>query len=230
VALPIDLKSAVTAVGALGTAAFGLVDATKTFSRVNHIGFARISGTIRSLTSSSTQTGMSQSQIVATLESNWVNGADLGNQKSIAKSLIKMNLSAASAPQVAHQTGLNPAALTAVATKIAAGTALTGSEPDVLSRFDFAVTALLDETYQCADQTYRNATRGLAMGVAVLLGVVGAMVITNEPWPWQHVPKRDLLEGFIVGLLATPLAPIAKDLSSALATAVNAMQSVRKKP
>jgi len=33
----------------------------------------------------------------------------------------------------------------------------------------------------------------------------------------------------LVGLLATPLAPVAKDLSSALATAVNAMQTVKKK-
>jgi hypothetical protein len=32
----------------------------------------------------------------------------------------------------------------------------------------------------------------------------------------------------LVGFLATPLAPIAKDLSSALATAVNTMQTLKK--
>jgi hypothetical protein len=32
----------------------------------------------------------------------------------------------------------------------------------------------------------------------------------------------------LMGLLATPLAPIAKDLSTALATAVNTMQLVKK--
>jgi hypothetical protein len=32
----------------------------------------------------------------------------------------------------------------------------------------------------------------------------------------------------LVGLLATPLAPIAKDLSTALSTAVNTMQLVKK--
>jgi hypothetical protein len=32
----------------------------------------------------------------------------------------------------------------------------------------------------------------------------------------------------IAGLLATPLAPIAKDLSSALACAVNTMQALKK--
>jgi hypothetical protein len=32
----------------------------------------------------------------------------------------------------------------------------------------------------------------------------------------------------IAGLLATPLAPIAKDISSALSTAVNTMQAIKK--
>jgi hypothetical protein len=36
------------------------------------------------------------------------------------------------------------------------------------------------------------------------------------------------VQSVIVGLLATPLAPIAKDLSSALAAAVNTMQQVKK--
>ena len=33
----------------------------------------------------------------------------------------------------------------------------------------------------------------------------------------------------MVGLLATPLAPVAKDLATALTTSVNAMQLVNKK-
>jgi len=32
----------------------------------------------------------------------------------------------------------------------------------------------------------------------------------------------------LIGLLATPMAPIAKDISSALAAAVNTMQMVKK--
>jgi hypothetical protein len=100
---------------------------------------------------------------------------------------------------------------------------LTGDEPDVLSRFDFAITALLDETYQCADQQYRNWTRMIAMFIAIILGVLGALQISSWQDPW-----KDACTGFFIGLLATPLAPIAKDLSSALASAVNALQSVRK--
>jgi hypothetical protein len=41
-------------------------------------------------------------------------------------------------------------------------------------------------------------------------------------------PPVDWPVSLLVGLLATPLAPIAKDFSTALATAVNTMQLVKK--
>jgi hypothetical protein len=44
----------------------------------------------------------------------------------------------------------------------------------------------------------------------------------------QFWTSSDCILALLVGLLATPLAPIAKDLSSALATAVNTMQLVKK--
>jgi len=59
----------------------------------------------------------------------------------------------------------------------------------------------------------------LAALVAVVLAVVGGHTLT---------PPSDTLQSVIVGLLATPLAPIAKDLSTALATVVNTMQLVKK--
>ena len=46
-----DLPQVVTAIGGLGTAAFGLVDATKVFGGgVNHIGFRGIRTAVRELT------------------------------------------------------------------------------------------------------------------------------------------------------------------------------------
>jgi hypothetical protein len=55
--------------------------------------------------------------------------------------------------------------------------------------------------------------------VAVALAVVGNATMSS-PLHWT--------EAVLVGLLATPLAPVAKDLSTALATAVNTLQSVKK--
>lgn len=42
--------------------------------------------------------------------------------------------------------------------------------------------------------------------------------------PGYGCPILCICESFLVGLLATPLAPVAKGLSTALATAVNTMR------
>jgi hypothetical protein len=216
-----DLPKIVTAIGGLGTAAFGLVDASKPLlgGGVNHIGFGGIRKTVKSLTQGNSTNALSQDKILATLQANWFNGTDLGSQKSIAKSLIKLNLSAGNAEDLAKATGVDPGYLKAIAGKIAAGTPLAGVEINVNARFDLILTALLDETYQRSDNLYTNWTRVMAAAIAVLLAIAGGMTLKPPIEIWQSV---------IVGLIATPLAPIAKDLSSALATAVNTMQLVKK--
>ena len=215
------LPQVIVAIGGLGTAAFGLVDASKPLlgGGVNHIGFGKIRTTVKALTPGKAANSLSQDKILGTLQANWFNGAALSDQKAIAKSLIKLNLNADNAAQLAATTGIDANSLKSIATKIAAGTSLSADESNVYARFDMVVTALLDETYQRSDNLYVNWTRALAAAVAIALAVVGGMTLKNPPPISQSV---------IVGLLATPLAPIAKDLSSALATAVNAMQLVKK--
>jgi hypothetical protein len=213
-----DLPQVVTAIGGLGTAAFGLVDATKVFGgSVNHIGFRGIRTAVRELTAAGQVNALSQKKIVATLEANWMNGTDLGSQKAIAKSLIKLNLHPQNARALANATGVDPSALTAIATSIAAGTPLSSAETDVFARFDMIVTMLLDEAYQRSNQIYRNWTRALAALTAIALAMAGGRELRIDP-----------AVSLLVGLLATPLAPMAKDISSALAMAVSAMQLAKK--
>jgi hypothetical protein len=213
-----DLPQVVTAIGGLGTAAFGLVDATKVFGgSVNHIGFRGIRTAVRELTAAGQVNALSQKKIVRTLEANWMNGTDLGSQKAIAKSLIKLNLHPQNARALANATGVDPCALTAIATSIAAGTPLNSAETDVFARFDMIVTMLLDEAYQRSNQIYRNWTRALAALTAIALAMAGGRELRIDP-----------AVSLLVGLLATPLAPMAKDISSALAMAVSAMQLSKK--
>jgi hypothetical protein len=196
------------------------VDASKAaWGGVNHIGFSQIQKTVKSLTPGTPNNALSQDKIVATLKANWFNGTALASQKAIAKSLIKLNLSEANAEALAKTTGVDPETLKAIATSIKNATALTTTQNDVYARFDLILTALLDQTYQDADNVYRNWTRALAALVAVVLAAVGGYTLT---------PRMPLAQSVLVGLLATPLAPIAKDLSTALATAVNTMQLVKK--
>lgn len=213
-----NVGQAVTAVGGLGTAAFGLVDAGKAVFGINSIGFGRIAKSVSTLLPSPAS-AMPAVKILATLKANWMNGTDLGSQKSIAKSLVKLNLNQGNANALATETGVDPALLTSVATKIATGQPLIPAESDVFGRLDLIVTAILDEAYQYGDQVYRNWTRALAAMVAVALALVGNLTLPT-PLDWR--------EALLVGLLATPLAPIAKDAATALATAVNTLQAVKR--
>ena len=222
-----NLPEIITAIGGLGTAAFGLVDSTKPFwGGVNRIGFGRIAAAVTSLTPGAPASGLTQAKILDTLKANWYNGTDLGSQKSIAKSLIKQGLSATNAADLAKVAGVDPAVLQSVAAKITSGTALAQIESDVYSRFDFILTALLDEVYQHADQRYVNGTRVVASIFAVALALVGGWTLHTDAgcYLWSH----DMWIALVAGVLATPLAPIAKDLTSALSTAVNTMQAIKK--
>jgi hypothetical protein len=55
--------------------------------------------------------------------------------------------------------------------------------------------------------------------VAIILAVCGDMVL-NNPIP--------LFGAVLIGIVATPLAPIAKDLTSSLAAAVDAISAVKR--
>jgi hypothetical protein len=228
------LGQVVTAIGGLGTAAFGVVDASKAvIPGINRIGLKHIQDVVASLTPDQTGEGLParpvnslpRKNVLETVEANWINGNDLTSQKAIAKSLIKLHMSPGSAEALAAKTNVDPVVLRSVATKISTGASLVQPETDVYARFDLIVTALLDEAFQRSDQQYRNIARGLAALVAILLAVAAGRSLTgNTFWTSQNFGLSVL-----VGLLATPLAPVAKDLSSALAAAVNAMQVVKKK-
>ena len=102
------LPQLITAIGALGTAAFGLVDASKAvFPFINSIGFGRIKKTVQALTPGKGANALSQGHIVETLRSNWINGTDLNGQKAIAKKRNAIDATftwAASLCSTPHQT------------------------------------------------------------------------------------------------------------------------------
>lgn len=218
-----QLTTIIAAVGALGTAAFGLVDTFKALPSggISRAGFKFIRQTVVRLVppvASLDQTGLSPDSIINTLLSQWVNGTATSDQVNIAKSLIKLRLTTDTAAALAQATGVDGAILSDVAKSINSGTALTQQQSDVYGRFDLLLTTLLDQAYQRADQRYRNVAKFAAVPVAVGLAVAAALV----------VPSRiNVLEAILIGLIATPIAPIAKDLSSAINTAAKTIQSLK---
>lgn len=210
----INLPHAVLAIGALGTAATGLVDSTKAFAGgISRAGFGYIKRLIhRTVPANTSGAGLTINDILGTLLANWMNGMDPGSQKAIAKSFIKLHLNESTAAALAAQTNVNPADLTSVAAKLAAVLPLTTAESDAYGRFDLAISALVDLAYERGDQFYRNSCKVLACIFAVILAILGNLQLA----PQSRLPGW---EAVVVGLIATPLAPMAKDIANAIQTA-----------
>jgi hypothetical protein len=219
-----NLTALIGAVGGLGTAAYGLVDACKALpgGGISRAGFKFIRETIAKLTpevAALDGSALSRDSLLYTLQSQWINGTATGDQVNIAKSLIKLRLLPATAAALASATGVDPNILCQVAASIRSGNALTPQQTDVYGRFDLLLTTMLDQAYQRAGQRYRNAAKFAAIPVSVVLAVIAAAVMPARP--------VTLAQAVVIGLIATPIAPVAKDISSAISTAAQAVQSWR---
>lgn len=223
----LTITQIIVAMGGLGTAAYALVDGAKAIGGgpSNH-GFSHIKRVLVRLYPEGTSTDdrtnpLTLASVRDTLYASWINGVALADQKAIAKSLVKLRLNRDNAPHLAEVTGVDRELLVAVAGKMANGTQLEQAESDVLGRFDLILTALLDEGYQRADQAYRNSAKLWSVAVSVVLALAGAGIV-------GLTSVHGLLAAALIGLLATPLAPLTKDLTSALQASVKAMQLLRK--
>jgi hypothetical protein len=215
----ISLTQATLAVGALGTAATGLVDSTKAFSGgISRAGFGYIKELIKRTVPAGPSSGLSTDDILNTLLANWMNGMDPAAQKAIAKSFIKLHFNTATAAVLAAQTNVDPAALASVAAKLAAMQPLTNLESDAFGRFDLALSALIDRAYERADQFYRNWCKVLACIFAIVLAWLGNRALGTTLPRWEII---------IIGLVATPLAPMAKDIANAIQTASDSIGKLK---
>jgi hypothetical protein len=207
------------------------VDALKTLPNggISNAGYAFIEQALQSLFTGQTRIAASgdMKRLFDTLHGNWINGTPVADQKAIAKSLIKLRLNETTADAFAQATSVDPATLRTVGEKMSVGTKLEPNETNVLGRFDLALTAILDDAYQHADQKYRNASKLAAMIVATILAVFGGLAISTKT-PASFLWSPDMWQSLLAGLLATPLAPISKDLASALAAGVKAAQAIRR--
>jgi hypothetical protein len=219
------IGTAIAAIGALGMAASGLVDGLKSMpsggiSNSGYVFIERGAGLVRQADPQNCD-GRREAPVrhAAWQLDQW---RCYDDQKAIAKALIKLRLDAETAAAFAAATDVDAAALKSVGEKMTSGRSLDPEEMNVLGRFDLGLSAILDDGYQHADQKYRNNTKIAATGIAVLLALAGGMAVVANPTAW------DICEALIAGLIAAPLAPMTKDLSSALSAGVKVAQAIRK--
>lgn len=223
-----SLPNVVMAIGGLGAAAYALVDAGKALpgGGPSRYGFNFIEGLVSTLLPPSDSTAAHR-LLLETLHANWINGMASGDQKNVARSLLKLYLRADNAPKVASVLGLNPDDVAKVAGLWTHGPSpAPGTDPSaaVVGRVDLALTAYVDGAYQCADQRYRNKCKFLAGIAAVVISTVSGAALF-----WADAqPAGRIFLSFIAGLIAVPLAPVTKDLASALQAGVKVAQSLRR--
>lgn len=214
-----NLGSLTAAVGALGTAASALVDATKAFGGgVSNVGF----GFIRKAAApfESALNAANPAKGVETLRANWLSGMSVADQTAAAKSLIRLGLTTATAPHVATAVkNVDPRAFEQAIDKQTKGQALSDADKAVVATFDDTVEIRLAAAIQRADQQYKNAAKVLASAFAILLALAGVAIAQRG-----QAEPLDFLIALLIGVIATPLAPVAKDVTSALATFVAALK------
>jgi hypothetical protein len=230
-----NILNGIGAVGALGTAAYGLVDASKALGGgLSNPGFGYIRDAVTPLiTVPDAGTAVfGPPQILATLRANWLNGMAKADQKAVAKSLIRLMLKPTTAGAMARATGVNPDHLTVAAQHIQDNDIITDQDTRALGSFDVAVSATLDLGYERGDQFYRNVAKVAAAACAIVLAIVGGWIVYGDKAAACGAVRCStgdwLPLAILLGLVATPLAPVAKDLSTSLQAAVKAVGVFRR--
>jgi hypothetical protein len=173
--------SVITAMGALGTAAFGLVDATKVFGGgVSNIGFGSIERALRPF---GTALESATPDWRATLRANWINGVAKEDQKTAAKTLIRLGISATNVDALATAGHVDQAELHKALDAIGTGAPLSVADAQVFGRFNAVIDAVMDAGYELGEQRYRNACKLVAGVIAVLLALWAGFLVKDLALP-----------------------------------------------
>jgi hypothetical protein len=257
------VTGAITAMGALGLAAFALVDALKAWpgGGISNVGIRHIlegclpfAAALRNGAGRPAETidgvrGPAVWQEI--LRAQWRNGRDKDAQKSVVRALVRQGLTAGDTDEIARFCNVDAAAFRALIEKLQQGGDPTPPEGNMLGRIDAVIGFQIDAAYERADQKYRNVARVTAGFLAILLGIAGAFLLNAGCEPATAVDAAgktvdlpgtcvsaipglrpwavSLLYGIAAGILAVPIAPIAKDLTSSLSAAVTAVKAIRKR-
>lgn len=208
----------------VGVAAFGVVDSLRSlFPFIDRIGIGYILRTITSLTPESGEspsgTGLHQKQILGAIEARWIIGEKPLDQKDFAASLTKTHLNPANAAAVASVTNLDKQLLTSAAAKLKSVTPLTIPEQGSYTQFELTVASMIDEAFLRSVRANQNGMRILSAGVCVALSLVCGWVL-NERTLEAYLYSGDMCRAILLGLAAVPVVPVARDVSTAVGTAI----------
>ena len=239
-----QIGTIIGAVAALGAAAQGLVDVTKGFwINVDVSGFTFIKQSLSPFEPALTKAVGEGQGWEEALGAHWLDGWEKSDQKGIAKPLIRRGLSPHNAHAIGKTVQVAPKAFANAVAALNAGHDLTSDQINLLGRFDAIVDVRIDAAYERADRRYRSFTRNIGALFAVLFVVLlavfaGAFLfaanLSNgeniaDPFIFiaAYLQDRHFALALLVGAIAAPLAPVSKDLVSAMGAAVKALKAAK---
>jgi len=251
------IGAVVLATGALGTAAAALVDASRgvfASGGVSAFGYRHLKPVYTAL-SPALRVALGQSW-EAVLRGHWVNGAPRDQQIGTVVAMVRLGLtqdnpqaildnllggegalSVADYPLKAADLGRavaylkNPEALSPAEEadhEEGYAQAVESQQAfDALGRFDALVRARLEAAFDLADHEYRGRVRLTAAVASIVLSLICAAAYVQTTAKVNSMQVYALAA--VLGLLAMPLAPIAKDVTSALKAASGALKAATGK-
>ena len=206
-----NLGTVILATAALGTAAMGIVEALK-WTALGEAGFGAILQLLGPLVSALQVAYGTAYELLLRAQYR-------GDQKDLARLLrqgVRVGVTEQNAKDVATFLGsIDAAQLQEAVRKAESGEELSAALRNVIGRFELAVDARIDAALALAQSRYAGTARVTASLVALIIAVVAGLAL----------PGNRLLVAIVVGIAAVPIAPIAKDLVSALKAATSAIGS-----
>jgi hypothetical protein len=219
------LATMVLATGALGTASFGVVDGLK-WTRLGESGFP----TIKKLLGPALMRALHYAygeRYEEFLRAQYRDGRGKGEIGRTLRQGIRIGMYDMSDADVdklvAQLPGVNPDALKAATSSQKSGEPPTDEQRQALARFEMAVDARIDAALALAEDRYVGAARGAASMFSVVFALIVGFILGLSGGGmgglWQTV-------GFsvLIGIAAVPVAPVAKDIATALSSAEQALR------
>ena len=208
-----SLPDLVLATGALGTAAFGIVEASKWIPAIGEFGLTQ---GLRRLGPLAETLRVAYGPDVAPL----LRAQYRGDSRDLVRTLrqgVRVGLTRENAGAIAQYLGaLDADRFSAAAAAAQGGLELTPEQRNLIGRFELAADARVDAAMAVAQANYTGLARTLASVVALAIAIIAQQTMSPPP---------ELTTAILVGIAAVPLAPIAKDLASGLSAASRALRA-----
>jgi hypothetical protein len=211
----LDLTAMVLATGAVGTAAFGIVEALK-WTPLGLIGYGRIRATLGAEVMKAVERAYG-SGFSTYLQGLYRQGRVGGGLGKALRQGVRIGLTGDSAAALANAVQVvGPDELAQAALKLQSGSELDPAERSLVGRFELAIDARIDAALALAETNYTGGMKVSASFVAIGLALLaGATLEGGFCANWML--------GIVVGVAAVPLAPIAKDVATGIKSARQAM-------